>query len=226
MTSPKRRAKPIVIVGAGGHAKVVADALAGAGRRVLGALDPSFNRGERALCGLPLLGDDSWLEGRRPGSLEAAVGVGANPDVAPRRRIQLRLKERGLRLPPVVAPSASVSLSATLGEGAQVLTRAVVHPEARVGEGAVVNTAAVVEHDVVMGAFSFAAPGAVLCGNVKLGDGAFVGAAAVVLPGVSVGAGAVVGAGSVVLRDVPAGARVAGNPARPLPASRRGPRIG
>lgn len=218
----KRSSKPVVLVGGGGHAKVVIDALRSSGRRVLGVLDRAAGASSLRVVGATLLGGDSWLDAKRPSALEIAVGVGANPAVGPRRRIHERLRARGFRVATVVASSASVSPSARLEEGVQILTAAIIHPDAVIGTGAVINTRAVVEHDAVVGAFAFVGPGAVLCGEVRLGAEAFVGAGAVVLPGVTIGAASVIGAGSVVLRDLPAGSRVAGNPARSIGRSSLG----
>lgn len=198
-----------VILGAGGHGRVVRDAL--------GARPAAFSEREAGarVDGVPVV-SDAALEKAGPRGLKLANGLGARADVSARAALYARFKSRGFRFPPVVADSAVVSPTATLAEGSQVLTRAVVHPGAALGEDCVVNTGAVVEHDAVVGAHAFLGPRAVLCGGARVGARAFVGAGAVILPEVKVGEAAVVGAGAVVVRDVPAGARVAGVPARSL----------
>lgn len=207
--------KPVVILGAGGHGRVVAEALRSSGREVAAFLDRERERWGSELDGTRVAGGDDKLADYPAARFDCAVGVGGLKDTRRRRAVHEFAASRGAALPPVVAASALVSPSARLGAGAQVLTHAVVHPGASVGEGAVVNTAAVVEHDCVVGAHGFVGPGAILCGGASLGEGAFVGAGAVVLPGVSVGAGALVAAGAVVRADVPAGAKELGRRARP-----------
>lgn len=203
-------AAEILILGAGGHGRVVLEALRSR-KRSAAFLDP---RHGKSVDGAKVLGGDEILDRRPRASL--ANGVGANGDTALRRKVYERASAKGFRFPPVVAASAVVSRLTRLEDGAQVLTRAVVHPGAVIGVNSVINTGAIIEHDAVIGAHAFIGPMAVLLGGVRVGAGAFIGSVAVVLPGVSIGAGATVGAGSVVLSDVPAGARVAGVPARRL----------
>jgi sugar O-acyltransferase (sialic acid O-acetyltransferase NeuD family) len=209
---------PVIVVGAGGHAVVVADALLAAGREVLGFVDRDPTRHGSVLLGLPVLGDDGALAAHDARRVELANGIGGAggaADAGRRRQVQRTLEEAGWRFATVRHPAACVSPHARIEHGAQVLAGAVVQALAGVDEGAIVNTRAVVEHHCVVGAFAHVAPGAVLCGEVTVGAGAHVGAGAVVKNGVTLGAGVVVGAGASVLRDVAAGT-VAGVPARPL----------
>lgn len=203
-------AKPVVVLGAGGHARVVLEALAGRGAKIAALLDPDRSLWGREVDGAPVAGGDDKLSEFPPARFGAAVGVGAARDTRRRRRLHEALTAAGYALEPVVAASAVVARSARLEPGAQVLTRAVVHPGSSIGEGAVVNTGAIVEHDCTVAEHAFVGPAAVLCGGVKVGAGAFIGAAAVVLPGVSIGAGALVAAGAVVRADVREGGRELG----------------
>ncbi len=203
-----------VILGAGGHASVVAAVLREARIGVAGFTDARASLRGRTIEGSKVLGGDEVVLRSKPGSLRLANGLGAGRDTGARRALYESFRARGYRFPPVIARSAWVARTAVLAEGAQALTRAVIHPRALVGENAVVNTGAIVEHDCVVGAHAFVSPGAVLLGGVNVGEGAFIGALAVVLPGVKVGAGARVGAGATVTKDVPAGATVVGTPAR------------
>ncbi|MBI2789643.1 MAG: NeuD/PglB/VioB family sugar acetyltransferase [Elusimicrobia bacterium] len=198
--------KTFVLLGAGGHAKVVLAALDSMGREAAALLDADKALWGTDLEGVKIAGGDDKLADYPPSRHEAAIGVGAARDTRLRRRLHEAAAAAGYALPPVVAASAFVARSARLGAGAQVLTRAVVHPGASIGAGAVVNTAAVVEHDCAVGDHAFVGPAAVLCGGAALGAGAFIGAGAVVLPGVRIGAGALVAAGATVSRDVAEGA--------------------
>lgn len=153
---------------------------------------------------------------RDQGIRDAFVGVGGTGDSEPRRRVFERLVKAGFELPPIVHPGATVSSSARVGIGAQILAAAIVNVEAEIGDGAIVNTGAIVEHDSWVGAHAHIAPGARLGGLVRVGPGANVGIGAVVIEGIEIGVGAFVAAGAVVVRDVEGGARVAGVPARLL----------
>lgn len=203
----------VVILGAGGHGRVLLDVLRAAKTKGLaGFTDPIVRA--KSVDGLALLGGDDALRRFPPARARLVNGLGVARSTAARRKLHEAWTARGYRFLTVVAPNAVISRSAVLHEGCQVVTRAVVHPGAVIGENAVLNTACVVEHDAVVGAHAFISPGAVLCGDVRIGAGAFIGAGAVVLPGVTVGAGAVVGGGALVARDVPEWTTAVGVPAR------------
>ena len=205
----------IVIVGAGGHAKVVADIILLEGRFELAGATDASPRGKAArACGLRVLGTDAVLKKLfSRGIRHATVGLGSIKDTGPRRRLREKLTALGFILPPLVHPSAVVARSVRLWPGAQVMAGVLINPGAVLGSNCVLNTGAVVEHDTTIGRDAFIGPGARIGGAVHVGEGAFIGIGAVLIQGVRVGARAVVGAGAVVLRDVPAGRTACGVPA-------------
>ncbi|MBK9135499.1 MAG: acetyltransferase [Betaproteobacteria bacterium] len=213
---------PVIVVGAGGHGCVVADALLATGVQVLGFIDEDEARHGSHCIGLPVLGGDRTLERHVPEALRLANGIGgvggvrAAGEPGRRESVQRRLETRGWIFLGVRHPSAIVAPSAAVDESAQLLAGSVVQPGARVGRGAIINTRSVVEHDSVVGAFAHVAPGAVLCGGVVLGDGVHVGAGAVVRQGLRIAASTVIGVGAAVVRDCSGGTWVG------VPARRRG----
>jgi sugar O-acyltransferase (sialic acid O-acetyltransferase NeuD family) len=200
----------IIVYGAGGHGRVVLDALvsAGFGDQVLGFVDDGLVVGERR-DGFPVLGGEAFL--RDAGGLRVALGIGDNRARA--RRLQLCLEE-GLEPMTALHPRAIIATSARIGAGSLVCAGAVLNPGATLGQGAIVNTAAVIEHDCTLGSFVHVSPNATLGGAVQLGDYVHLGLAACVLPGVTVGEGSVIGAGAVVTRSIPSRAVAYGVPAR------------
>lgn len=204
--------KAVYVLGGGGHARAVLDALLASDVKVAGVLDPSLSTQHRVL-GVPVMGGDSFLDELDPKSFLLVNGLGANPRVEPRKEIYESMKRRGFTFAPVRHPFAVVGRQGVLGEGSQLLAGSVLQPLVQLGENAVVNTGASIDHDCVIGANAFISPGAVLCGGVTVGESAFIGAGATVLAGVAIGANAIVGAGGVVTRAVEAGWTVAGNPA-------------
>jgi UDP-perosamine 4-acetyltransferase len=200
----------ILIIGAGGHAKVAVDVARAAGFRPVGLLDPEPP--QPVVLGVPVLGGDDvaprlFAEGHRA----AIVAIGQN---ALRRRLNLRLREIGFALPSLVHPSALISPSATLGEGVVVMPGAIVNACAVIGNFAIVNSGAIVEHDCWVGEASHIAPRSVMGGGCTIGDEVLFGIGAVARPLSSIGARAVVGAGAVVAGTIEGGTTVVGIPAR------------
>lgn len=201
----------LVVFGAGGHAKVVADAVVAAGGDVLAFVDDDAARAGTAVLGVKVRPATWLLEGGAPSGSMVALGVGDN---AARQRIATRCRAAGLPIATVLHPTATVAASAVVGEGTYVGARAVINPSAVVGMGAIINTAAIVEHDVIVGDFAHVAPGACLAGGSRLGARSHLGAGAVVLDDVIVEVDTIVGGGSLVNRAIPAAVVAYGVPAR------------
>jgi len=206
-----------VVIGGGGHAAVVIDALQAVGEvEPVAILDADESVWSMRVLGVPVVGGDDELERLAGEGVERfAVGVGSVGDADLRQRLFELGLSHGLSPLTVIHPSAVVAPSAELEDGVQVMARAVINARAEVGRNALINSGAVVEHDCRIGDHAHVASGAVLAGDATVGDGAFVGAGATVIQGVWVGDGAVVGAGAVVLGYVADGATVMGVPAQP-----------
>jgi sugar O-acyltransferase (sialic acid O-acetyltransferase NeuD family) len=206
-----------VLVGAGGHARVVLDAARAGGIDVIAVVDARADLKGTTFEGLEVMGDESAIAAlRKRGADTVLLGVGSVDVGDTRRALYARIAALGLALPIVRHPSAVVSPTATLGPACVVFANATINPGARIGANVIVNTAAIVDHDVAIGDHAHVSPGAHLAGGVTIGAGSHVGIGATVLQGVQIGSGVVVGAGAVVLNDVPDGDRVAGVPARSI----------
>jgi sugar O-acyltransferase (sialic acid O-acetyltransferase NeuD family) len=200
----------ILVYGASGHGKVVAEVVRSMGLELDGFLDDGVAAGSPVL-GAAVLGGFSWLQ---PGVARViAPAIGGN---LARERVCARLREAGHTLGVFVHERAWVSPSATLGPGTVVMAGAIVNAEARVGQGVIINTGAIVEHECVLGDYVHLSPGAALGGGVTVGTRSHVGLGASVKQLARIGSDCVIGAGAVVLRFVEDGRVVAGVPARPL----------
>ena len=206
-----------LIIGAGGHGKVVLDALRCQGVvRVVGFIDADPQLHGQAVDGVEVLGGPNQLMRLRQQKVRGViVAIGDN---RVRARYAAEAEAAGFELVSAIHPRAVVAASAVVGRNVLIAAGAVVCADAKLGDSVIVNTAAVVDHECVVGDAAHIAPAAVLAGRVKIGEGAFVGMGARVLPCLTVGERAVIGAGAVVLRDVPTGRTVVGVPARLLPA--------
>jgi sugar O-acyltransferase (sialic acid O-acetyltransferase NeuD family) len=207
-----------IILGGGGHAKVLIDAiLACEGIEAVAVLDRDPALWGKDVLGVPVRGSDENIAEYAKDADAFIVGIGSigNP------QIRMKLFELGLAagLEPItiIHPRAIVSPFAEIGRGCMLYAGSIVNPGAQIGENVIVNTGAIVEHDCRIGAHAHIATGARLAGTVTVGLGAHIGAGAVVRQNETVGEYAVVGAGAVVTKTVPDGETVVGNPARPLP---------
>ncbi len=188
----------LVVVGAGGHGKVVLATALDAGVEVVSVLDDDRTKWGSSLLGAPVVGPVSEYARFLNESVYFVLAIGEN-----RLRQRLALVLDGLRWTTLIHPRAYVHPTAILGEGTVVFGGAVVQPFAEIGRHVIVNTGTVVEHDCRVGDWAHLASGVRLAGGVEIGEGAFLGAGAVVIPGKRVGKWSVVGAGGVVVRDIP-----------------------
>jgi sugar O-acyltransferase (sialic acid O-acetyltransferase NeuD family) len=206
--SPPRK---LIIVGAGGHGRVVLDAARLAGWHVAGFIDRDRAAGSEVnRC--PVLGGDELLDARY--GFADAWFVVALGDQRRRRALCERIRAAGGTLACVVHPAAILSEYASIGPGTVVLARAAINANARIGACCIVNTGAIVEHDCDLADGVQIGPGATLAAGVIVESDGSVGAGAVVIPNVRLGAGSILGAGAAAIADLEAGAVAVGVPAR------------
>lgn len=196
--------KPLVIVGAGGHGRVVSEM---AGRPIAGFID---NASVGKVNAIPVLGTDRLLSDQS--FLSAHDFVVALGDQQDRRHYAKLLSGR---LATIIHPSAIVSPSAIIGEGSVLVAGSIINANANIGAFCILNTGCSIDHDCDLADGVQVCPGARLAGRIFCGEDAFIGTGAVVIPGVHIGARTVIGAGAVVVRDVASYLTAYGNPARP-----------
>lgn len=196
-------ARPLILLGAGGHARVMAALACAAGRSVLGVCDPALAANSVARWeNLNVLGDDGELDQLPPDRVALMLGVGQLAAGNLRARLYASWRARGYDFPALVHPAAWVAPGVVLGDGVQVMAGAVIQPNCEIGDNSIINTGASVDHDCRIGRDVHVAPGATLCGTVTIEDGAFIGAGATVIQGLRIGTRAVVGAGVTLVRDL------------------------
>lgn len=202
---------PLLIVGAGGHGKVVADVALAAGYQIVGFVDDRCN--ESPVPGFQILGtirDMPSLVTRIP-QATVIVAIGDN---AVRKDVASRLSALGVSMARVIHPFAVVSRFAVVGIGTVIMPGVVVNAGASIGNHAVLNTGCTIDHDCVVGDYAHISPGVHLAGNVVVGQGAHIGIGASVIPGCSIGNWSVIGAGAAVVEDIPDNVLAVGVPAR------------
>lgn len=211
VTAGSAPSKSLLIFGAGGHGKVLADAAQEAGYETIAFADPKWPALQE--CGpWKVVSDGKNLEALRVEYPAAICGIGGNADL--RLKKTLALLEAGFDVPVIIHPKASVSRHAVLGPGTVVFACAAVNIGARLGNAVIVNTGATIDHDCQISDGVHIAPGAHLSGSVTVGALSWIGIGASVKQGMAIGAGVMVGAGAAVVSDLPDGATAVGVPAK------------
>jgi len=209
---------PIVIWGATGQARVLAEFLPAIGYELIALFDNDVGV-SAPIDGIAVRHGDKafalWQQEFahvRCAAIAAIGGAGG----AHRLLLHERFTAAGFEIPTLAHPRAWIARNATIGSGSQLMAGAAVAAGARIGRACIVNTSASLDHDGILGDGVHLGPGATLAGEVCVGENAFIGTGAVVLPRVRIGARAIVGAGAVVVHDVADDETVVGNPARRL----------
>lgn len=198
--------KKVVIIGASGHAKVIADIVIKSGDECVGFLDDNTQLPEK-IIGFPYLGvisdytgyaDDCWF----------IIGIGNNAD---RKKLA---ESMNVRWYTAIHPSAQIAVDTQIGEGTAIMANAAVNTSAVIGRHCIINTGAVIEHDNRIGDYVHVSPNAALCGTVHVGAMTHIGAGATVRNNTSICANAVIGAGGVVVKEIVQPGTYVGVPAR------------
>ena len=207
---------PIIVLGAGGHARVLIDALRSRAAIIRGVVDADNDKHAQMLFDIPIIGDDQAVLDIPADSVGLVNGIGTVRVSLQRRQIFDDFKRKGYCFATVIHASAIVAADVLLGEGAQIMAGAVLQTGCQIGENTIINTRVAVDHDCIIGNHVHVSPGATLCGNVTVGDGAHIGAGATVIQGIRIGRNGMVAAGALVIRDIADDVTVAGVPAREM----------
>ncbi len=205
-----------IIIGAGGHAKVVIDAIVLQGQyKPVAITDSDPKRRGSSVMGIPVVGGDEQLPELLGKSIKhVAIGVGSVKDNLARKRLFDMAVGYGFIPVIVVHPDAVIAASVVIGRGSVVLAGAIVNPDARIGENVVVNTGAIIEHDCEVQSHAHICSGVRLSGGVIVKEGVFVGSGSVVKQHIRIGEWATIGMGSIVVRAVEPHSSITAVPAR------------
>lgn len=207
--------RKILLVGAGGHCKVIVDfLLCNMEYKIAGIIDLKERLGDK-IFGVPVVGTDADLPHfLKSGIKYCFISVGSIGDSGLRAKLCRIAKKTGFILPNLISPDARLSSRISLGEGNYIAPGVIINAGARIGNNCIINTGAIIEHDCRVGDFVHISPGAILSGGVSIGDYSHIGAGSSVIQNVEIGEKTVIGAGSVVTKNIRKGVVAFGNPCK------------
>ncbi len=204
----------IVLVGGGGHSRVVIDAILKKGNySIVGVVDndPALEE----VSDQRVIGDDSSLLGIfDSGCRKAFICLGSIGNTAIRRKIFVLLKKIGFIIPVISHPGTIIGNHVEIGEGTFVAPGAVIGTGSKIGRNVIVNTNASLDHDCELGDFVHVAPGCTISGGVVIGNDTHIGLGSCIVEYKSIGANSFIGAGSIVISDMPGDSKAMGSPCK------------
>ena len=206
-----KKNEKIIIIGAGGHAKVIIDILrTSCDYDFVGLIDPQHLG--KTILGVPVIGDDSKLEMiYEEGIRTVFVAIGNNQK---RGKISDCVKNIGFTITNAISSYSCVSSTVQFGEGIAIMPGVVINPDSCIGDNSIINTGSTIDHDCIISKNVHIAPGCNIAGNVKIGEGSLIGIGTKIIPDISIGSSTIIGAGSLVITNIPPGCTAFGAPAK------------
>jgi len=190
------------VLGAGGHAKVITEALILSGREIIGLVSPDHEVGS-CILGFSVLGDDTKIFEYPIDEVELVNGVGSLPYNTLRWNLSTDMRGRGYRFATIIHPSAIVSPDVKIDSGAQIMAGVVIQTGCMIGRDVIINTGALIDHDSVIEESCHLAPGTVCSGGVFIEKNTHIGTGSTIIQNVNIGQNSVVAAGSIVYKNLP-----------------------
>jgi sugar O-acyltransferase (sialic acid O-acetyltransferase NeuD family) len=205
----------IILLGSGGHAKVVVDILKKMNKyRIIGVTSVSMEAGS-LFMGYPVIGDDSVLTTyKEKGITLVAMGLGGYRNNEARGKLYGFVKELGLNFVSVIHPSAVISDSSLLGEGVAIFPGVVLNTEVKVGNNVIIATGSTIDHETIIEDHVLISAGVTVGAYSHIKESALLALGSKIISGVTIGQNSLVAAGAVVVNNIPDNTRVFGIPAK------------
>lgn len=204
----------VIIIGAGGHSKVVIDILKENNQfNIIGLLDDDENMHGKLVLGIKVLGNIESIKKYDPKSAKFIITIGNN---LIRRELFNKISDLGYMPINAISKHAVISQYAKLGNGLIINSGVKIHPHVHIGDNAIIGMNATISHDSIIGDNSHVSPGVHITGGVNIGPGVDIGTGAVIIPNIHIGENSIIGAGAVVTKDIENNLLAVGVPARPI----------
>jgi sugar O-acyltransferase (sialic acid O-acetyltransferase NeuD family) len=199
--------KPIIVLGSGGHAKVLIEVLRQSEHEIIGITNLDILK-QPDFFGVKILGSDDQVLNYLPSEIGLVNAIGSMPNNNFRRTLAEKMEKEGYSFIQVIHSSAVIAADVDIGWGAQIMANVVMQPGVKIGRHCIINTGVNIDHDTVIEEHCHLAPGVTLSGNVTVGRGTHVGTGTSIIQGVTVGQNCIIAAGSVIFKDVPANTKL------------------
>lgn len=205
---------PIIIIGAGGHAKVLIDTLLMLDEKILGIVDEDEGKIGTEILDIPVIGNDSLISNYSVGEIVLVNGIGSIQYMNARKNVYDKFKNGGYSFLSIIHPSAIIGRQVTLEEGVQIMAGTIIQIGSYIGSNSIINTRVTIDHDCMIGKHVHIAPGTVLSGSVEIGEEVHIGTGSAVIQNIHIGSHSTIGAGSVVVKSMPENIVAWGVPAK------------
>lgn len=205
---------PLIILGDGGHSRVLIETLLQMEFNIIGITTPDKTN-KNNVYGIPIIGNDTMVLKYSANEIRLVNGIGSVGTPITRASLFHSFKAKGFQFQQVIHPTSIISPSALIAEGVQIMAGAIIQTESQIGTNSIINTKASIDHDCKIGMNVHVAPGVTVSGGVEIGNNVHIGTGAVIIQGLKIGDNSVIGAGAVVLNNINQGDTVIGIPAKP-----------
>jgi len=206
--------KKIVLIGGGGHCKVVISILKKLDNfEIVGIVDNY--KEDSSISGIKITGTDNDLKDiYKNGTQYALITVGSVKDNTKRYKLFNMAKEIDFKFPVIISHEAVVDESVKIEEGSVIMPGSIINIDSFIGKNCIINTGSIIEHDCKIGNHCHLSPGVHISGAVNIGELSFIGIGATIIQGIKIGKNVTIGAGSVAIKDIPDNVIAVGNPAK------------
>ena len=205
--------KKIIIIGSGGHSRVIVDTLEQLGLAIHGIVDLNYKDEKEKIFGYEIIGDISVLESLNPNDYNVVLAIGENNK---REEYFLRIENYGFSIASIIHPTAVLSKKVNIGNGVFINAGAIINAGVEIGDNTIINTGSIIEHEVKIKENCHICPGVKIAGRVIIGKNTFVGIGTSIIDYITIDESATIGAGSVIIKNVEKYSKVAGVPGREL----------
>jgi len=206
--------KKIVLIGGGGHCKVVISILKKLDNYEIAGIVDNYKT-DSFISGIKIIGtDDDLKDIYKNGIHNALITVGSTKDNAKRYRLFNMAREIGYKFPVIISPEAIVDESVKIDEGTVIMPGSIINIDSSIGKNSIINTGSIIEHDCKIGNHCHITPGVHISGAANIGELSFLGIGATIIQGIKIGKNVTIGAGSVAIKDIPDNVITVGNPAK------------